>query len=137
MCRDPVEQRRALNRGNLPPNPSIAGQSNAAAIRAALLAEQGFTASPHSLDGKAGYTTLYSRGEDISPVLETLGTLPLEIDSSGIEVKKYPACYGIHRPLDALFDIMAEHRFGLADIERIEIGTSYEYARAVGSPSAA
>ena len=102
-----------------------AGQLNAAAIRAALLAEQGFTASPHSLDGKAGYTTLYSRGEDISPVLETLGTLPLEIDSSGIEVKKYPACYGIHRPLDGLFDIMTEHSFGLADIERIEIGTSY------------
>ena len=77
-----------------------AGQLNAAAIRAALLAEQGITASQHSLDGKAGYTTLYSGGEDITPVLEILGTLPLEIDRSGIEVKKYPACYGIHRPLD-------------------------------------
>jgi 2-methylcitrate dehydratase PrpD len=102
-----------------------AGQLNAAAIRAALLAEQGITASHHSLDGKAGYATLYSGGEDITPVLETLGMLPLEIDRSGIEVKKYPACYGIHRPLDGLFDIIAEHRFGLADIERIEIGTSY------------
>ena len=102
-----------------------AGQLNAAAIRAALLAEQGFTASPHSLDGKAGYMALYSSGEDISPVLETLGTLPLEIDSSGIEIKKYPACYGIHRPLDGLFDIMTEHRFGLADIKRVEIRTSY------------
>ena len=37
--------------------PFQAGQSNAAAIRATLLAEQGFTASSHSLDGKAGYTT--------------------------------------------------------------------------------
>jgi 2-methylcitrate dehydratase PrpD len=102
-----------------------AGQVNAAAIRAALLAEQGFTASPNSLDGKAGYATLYSAGEDLSPVLETLGSLPLEIDSSGIEVKKYPACYGIHRPLDGLFDIMSERDFGLADVEHIDIETSY------------
>jgi 2-methylcitrate dehydratase PrpD len=102
-----------------------AGQSNAAAIRAALLAEQDFTSSPHSLDGKAGYTALYSQGEDITPMLNALGTLPLEIDRSGIEVKKYPACYGIHRPLEGLFDIMAEHDFELADVERIEIETSY------------
>jgi 2-methylcitrate dehydratase PrpD len=102
-----------------------AGQVNAAAIRAALLAEQGFTASPQSLDGKAGYATLYSAGEDLTPVLATLGRLPLEIDSSGIEVKKYPACYGIHRPLDGLFDIMSEREFGLADLERIDIETSY------------
>jgi 2-methylcitrate dehydratase PrpD len=101
-----------------------AGQANAAAIRAALLAEQGFTASLNSLDGKSGYTTLYSVGEDITPIQKTLGVLPLEIDSSGIEVKKYPACYGIHRPLDGLFEIMAEYEFGLADIERVEIETS-------------
>lgn len=102
-----------------------AGHANAAAIRAALLAEQGFTASPNALDGKAGYATLYSAGEDLTSVLETLGGQPLEIDGSGIEVKKYPACYGIHRPLDGLFDIMSEREFGLADIERIDIETSY------------
>lgn len=102
-----------------------AGHVNTAAIRAALLAEQGFTASPHSLDGKAGYAALYSAGEHLTPVLATLGGLPLEIDSSGIEVKKYPACYGIHRPLDGLFDIMSEREFGLTEIERIDIETSY------------
>jgi 2-methylcitrate dehydratase PrpD len=49
----------------------------------------------------------------------------LEIDGSGIEVKKYPACYGIHRPLDGLFDLMTEHSFDLHDVERIDIETSY------------
>ena len=82
-----------------------AGQANAAAIRSALLAERGFTASPHALDGRAGFTRLYSGGEGIAPALATLGSQPLEIDDSGIEVKKYPACYGIHRPLDGLFDL--------------------------------
>jgi 2-methylcitrate dehydratase PrpD len=102
-----------------------AGQANAAAIRAALLAERGFTASPHALDGRAGFTQLYSGGEEIAPALATLGAEPLEIDGSGIEVKKYPACYGIHRPLDGLFDLMAERSFGLEDVERIDIETSY------------
>jgi 2-methylcitrate dehydratase PrpD len=102
-----------------------AGQLNAAAIRAALLAERGFTASPHALDGKAGFTNLYSGGEDIAPALATLGSQPLEIDGSGVEVKKYPACYGIHRPLDGLFDLMAERGFGLEDVEHIDIETSY------------
>src|SRR4029077_9017046 len=101
-----------------------AGQANAAAIRAVLLAEQGFTASPHALDGEAGFTKLYSGGENIAPALATLGSQPLEIDASGIEVKKYPACYGIHRPLDGLFDLMAEHSFALEDVERIDIETT-------------
>ena len=102
-----------------------AGQANAAAIRAVLLAERGFTASPHALDGGAGFTKLYSAGENIAPALATLGSQPLEIDGSGIEVKKYPACYGIHRPLDGLFDLMAERSFELEDVERIDIETSY------------
>jgi len=102
-----------------------AGQANAAAIRAVLLAERGFTASPHALDGGAGFTKLYSGGENIAPALATLGSQPLEIDGSGIEVKKYPACYGIHRPLDGLFDLMAERSFELEDVERIDIETSY------------
>lgn len=102
-----------------------AGQANAAAIRAVLLAERGFTASPDALDGRTGFVHLYSGGEDIAPALATLGSQPLEIDSTGIEVKKYPACYGIHRPLDGLFDLMTEHNFGLEDVERIDIETSY------------
>jgi 2-methylcitrate dehydratase PrpD len=102
-----------------------AGQANVAAIRAVLLAERGFTASPHALDGGAGFTKLYSGGENIASALATLGSQPLEIDGSGIEVKKYPACYGIHRPLDGLFDLMAERSFELEDVERIDIETSY------------
>src|SRR6516164_7400364 len=50
-----------------------AGQANAAAIRATLLAEQGFTASPHALDGEAGFTKLYSGGENIAQALTKLG----------------------------------------------------------------
>jgi 2-methylcitrate dehydratase PrpD len=102
-----------------------AGQCNAAALRAVLLAEQGFTAAPTALDGKAGYTALYSKGEDISAALRCLPSDPLEIESSGVEVKKYPACYGIHRPLDGLFELRQKHSLTMDDIEQIKVETSY------------
>src|SRR5260221_2773694 len=70
-----------------------AGQANAAAIRAALLAERGFTASPHALDGRVGFTHLYSGGVDIAPALATLWRQPLEMDAMGIAVRRNPTCY--------------------------------------------
>jgi 2-methylcitrate dehydratase PrpD len=100
------------------------GQCNAAALRASLLAEAGFTSSVTALDGKAGYTQLYSNAEDLSSALEGLGEGPLEIERSGIEVKKYAACYAVHRPLDGLFHLMRTHGVQFDDVEDVSIETS-------------
>ncbi|WP_172173676.1 MmgE/PrpD family protein [Paraburkholderia elongata] len=102
-----------------------AGQCGAAALRAVLLAERGFSASPGAIDGRAGYTSLYSNSEDISAQLHKLGELPLEIERSGVEIKKYPACYAVHRALDGLFELKKEFDLKLDDIESVEIETSY------------
>jgi len=103
-----------------------AGQCGAAAVRAVLLAETGFTAAAGALDGKAGLFALYGaeRAEVIAVEQAALGSWPLEIERSGIEIKKYPACYATHRALDALLQLRAEHRFGIADIARIDVVTS-------------
>lgn len=103
-----------------------AGQCGAAAVRAALLAETGFTASARALDGKAGLFALYGAESPEAIVAEqaAFGSWPLEIDRSGIEIKKYPACYATHRPLDALLQLHREHRFGIDDIARIDVLTS-------------
>jgi 2-methylcitrate dehydratase PrpD len=100
------------------------GQCNAAALRATLLAEQGFTSAITALDGKAGYTRLYSNAEDLSAALEGLGERPLEIERSGIEVKKYPACYAVHRPLDGVFHLMRTRDVRFDDVEGVDIQTS-------------
>lgn len=102
-----------------------AGQCGAAALRAVLLAERGFSASSSAIDGPAGYTSLYSGSEDISAELLKLGELPLEIERSGVEIKKYPACYAVHRALDGLFELKKEFGLKLDDIESVEIETSY------------
>ncbi len=101
-----------------------AGHANAAAIRAARLAQAGFTSSPDAMDAQQGYAALYGQGQDLSAALATLGQAPLELISSGLEVKKYPLCYATHRVLDGLLDLRAEHGIALADVERVEIETS-------------
>ncbi|MBN8960612.1 MAG: MmgE/PrpD family protein [Rhizobiales bacterium] len=101
-----------------------AGQANAAGLRAALLAETGFSASPAALDGGVGYINLYGTGEDLAGQLAELGSAPLEIERSGVEVKKYPLCYATHRMLDGLLDLRAAHRLVLADVASIDIRVS-------------
>ncbi len=106
--------------------PFQAGQANALALRAIGLARLGFDASAEALDGAQGYSALYADGADLSGQLDQLGTLPLELETSGIEVKKYPLCYATHRALDGLMDLLGEFSaLSLADIDRVEVTTNY------------
>ena len=102
-----------------------AGQCGAAAIRAVLLAQRGFTGSADALDGPYGYMALYANGEDLHAQLDGLGQAPLEFDASGFEIKKYPLCYATHRAIDGLLDLRAEHGLTLDQIERVEIISNF------------
>ncbi|MDN4017489.1 MmgE/PrpD family protein [Zwartia panacis] len=105
--------------------PLQAGQANAIALRAVSLAELGFDASADAMDGKQGYTALYADGIDIHLQLDSLGQLPLELERSGLEIKKYPLCYATHRTIDGLLDILKEYPLMLEDIESVEITTNF------------
>lgn len=102
-----------------------AGQCGAAAIRAVLLAQRGFTGTPNALDGPFGYIALYGNGESLEAQLHTLGKAPLEFDASGFEIKKYPLCYATHRAIDGLLDLREEHGLTLDQVERVEILSNY------------
>jgi 2-methylcitrate dehydratase PrpD len=104
-----------------------AGQCNAAAVRAALMARSGFTASADAIDGRFGYLALYASGEDASSALAALGQSdngPLEIDAMGIDIKKYPCCYAIHRALDGLLALRKAHALTPENVTKIEITNS-------------
>jgi 2-methylcitrate dehydratase PrpD len=85
-----------------------AGHCGASAARAAVLAELGADGAPDALDGTGGFTHLYGQGEDLSQVLADLGQPDLELDRSGIEIKKYPMCYAAHRCIDGILDLRVE-----------------------------
>lgn len=102
-----------------------AGQCNAAALRAALLAQQGFTASEHALDGQFGYVELYANAESLAEELDLLGVDgQYELLRAGLEIKKYPLCYATHRALDGLLDLKSELGLTLQNVKAIHVRTS-------------
>jgi 2-methylcitrate dehydratase PrpD len=105
--------------------PFQAGHANAIALRAVLLAQAGFDASAEAMDGAQGYTTLYADAQDIHAELDQLGAGPLEIERSGIEVKKYPLCYATHRTIDGILDLREEHGLSLENVARVDVKTNY------------
>lgn len=98
-----------------------AGNAGAAALRAALLAQAGFTGAPDALGAPFGYMDLYANGEDPVATLTELGRAPLEMDTSGFEIKKYPLCYATHRAIDGVLDLKREHGIEMADVKGVEI----------------
>jgi 2-methylcitrate dehydratase PrpD len=104
--------------------PFQAGHAAAAGVRSALLAESGFTASGEVLEGDGSFTQLYSQGEDLGAALAGMGDEPFELDSSGIEIKKYAACYALHRPLDGVLDLRAAHGLNGSEVSGVAIVAS-------------
>lgn len=100
------------------------GHTNAAAVRAVLMAEAGFESSPEALDGAFGYFALYAQDKTGGRELKLLGEGALEFERIGVDVKKYPMCYATHRSLDAVTDLMKKHKICCDDIESITVQTS-------------
>jgi 2-methylcitrate dehydratase PrpD len=100
-----------------------AGQCNAAALRAVLLAREGFEASADALDGEFGYLDLYGAGMAAALPGE-LGHVPLELERSGLDVKKYPMCYATHRALDGLLALKHGHAIDAAQVRAVQVRAS-------------
>jgi 2-methylcitrate dehydratase PrpD len=101
-----------------------AAQTNASAVRAALLAQAGLQASPDALDGPHGYTTLYGQRESLDVALDSLGEGALELELSGLDVKQYPMCYATHRTLDGVLALRREYGLDLERVKSAHIHTS-------------
>src|SRR5262249_55157352 len=86
--------------------PLHAGLAARDAVLATELAANGFTADPHELDGPLGYFAMYGvapRPDDVMTALER----PRVLLDHGLNVKKYPCCYGTHRMADAALSLRA------------------------------
>jgi 2-methylcitrate dehydratase PrpD len=104
---------------------------------AARLAERGFTASPHALDGPQGYlAAMDSEGSSLETATCDLGSR-WEILETGVSVKLYPSCAATHPPLDALFDLQRREGFTAADVEAIDVEVDSMTPRLLIHPSPA
>ena len=100
-----------------------AGQAARAGIHAAWLASRGFTADAAIFDGKNSFFSTYA-GEDGEPFAELVSKLgqQWEVVKPGINFKKWPCCYQIHRGIIGLMDLLEENKIATGEIESIAIG---------------
>jgi len=105
------------------------GRVAEAAVRSIRLAQAGITAAPNALESPVGLLALTSPSKqiDLSPA-EARRTAGQQVLDHGVSVKKYPACYPIHRLLDAAIDLAQTHRIDPASIRKISADVGIKQA---------
>ncbi|MBI4287868.1 MAG: MmgE/PrpD family protein [Chloroflexi bacterium] len=127
----------SANQGSMA-GPMGAGNACRNGVVAALLAQEGFTASPDVIEAKNGFchTLAGPSRYDVERMAVGLGN-PFYIISPGVGLKKYPSCYHTHRALDAMFQLMEEHSLSNEDIAEVEVGASERALRVLAFPEPA
>jgi 2-methylcitrate dehydratase PrpD len=99
--------------------PFHAGKAAEGGVMAALLAKNGFTASPNILDVKNGFCDMFSRQYDLAAIIEGLGN-PFDIVSPGVITKTYPSCLCAQPVVEATRYLINAHRLCASEIDSVE-----------------
>lgn len=104
-----------------------AGNAARNGVLSALLSQKGFTGTEEGLEGQFGFCQCFcgSEGYDLDRMTANLGKT-FEFVTPGVGIKRYAACMSNHQTLDAIFNLVGEHKFGLDEIEKVECGVSRE-----------
>ena len=98
--------------------PAQGGQTG---LRAALLAERGFTASPVALEGTYGYLSVFAEQADIPTLADGLGE---RFEILRNTYKPYPCGIVIHPIIDACLQLRREHAIDSALVDKVRIKAS-------------
>lgn len=95
------------------------GRAAEAGVLAALLAQKGMTAPKAGLDGKFGYARAFSNAPRPEYLTKQLGE---DFQIRYTNVKPYACCGALHAGIDAVEQLMAEHRIAPEAIREIVFG---------------
>ena len=100
------------------------GRAAQSGVIAARLAHAGMTASADALEHRSGFLAAFSPGAapDLSRTLDP-GQKEWHLMRQGLNVKRYPVCYGAHRAIDAALDVATRHDVSPADVDRVHVST--------------
>ena len=85
---------------------------------AARLAAQGFTASPDAIEHRGGFLNAFSPAGRV----RTDGTLgEWHILKNGLNIKRYPVCYALHRSIDGLLSLNSRNKIKHESVKEIEL----------------
>jgi 2-methylcitrate dehydratase PrpD len=107
--------------------PLHVGHCSRNGLFAALLARDGYTASPVAFEHKQGYFEVYNGAGnyDADKILPAWAS-PLDIVKPGIAIKQYPCCGSTHPAIDAMLELVRKHDLKADAVERIQ---SWTHAR--------
>jgi 2-methylcitrate dehydratase len=101
-------------------------------VLAALLAEQGYTGPEHVLDGKEGFSHVFSSDWSFELLTDGLGESWRILDCG---MKFFPTEALTHAPLSATLDLVAEHDLRPDEVETITIHSLARAADILADPS--
>jgi len=100
------------------------GDAARSGIMAAMLAREGFTGVKNVIELESGFADAYfGKGNyNLDKMTDNLGN-PYHIVNPGLDLKKYPCCFGTQWSLDALIPLLKEHNIAYEDIESVALVT--------------
>ena len=104
--------------------PLHAGQCTRHGLYAALLAREGFSASPDAFEHKQGYFEVFNgAGNYDASKIGANWADPLDILNPGVGLKQYPCCAGTHSAIDAMLLLRQKHGLTPDRVAKIESTT--------------
>ncbi|MEK6243146.1 MAG: MmgE/PrpD family protein [Pseudomonadota bacterium] len=88
---------------------------------AARLAANGFTASPDALEHRGGFLNAFSPAGRVRVDGELAAGRDWQILKNGLNIKRYPVCYALHRSIDGLMFLNSKNRIKHEDVKEIEL----------------
>jgi 2-methylcitrate dehydratase PrpD len=98
--------------------PVLCGRAAESGVVAALMAGAGVTGPWNAFEDSRGFAALFNGGIFDADAFEMLGS-GWRILDPGIDIKRVPVCLSAHAALDAVMDLMAEHRIAAEEIGRV------------------
>jgi 2-methylcitrate dehydratase PrpD len=101
--------------------PFQVGRAAQSGLTAARLADGGLTAAPDAIEHNLGFLRAVSpKGNVDTTATATLGR-EWRILETGINIKLYPVCYGVHRSLDAMLGLLQAEHVSADEIAGVEV----------------
>ncbi|MFB6156799.1 MAG: MmgE/PrpD family protein [Haloferacaceae archaeon] len=102
--------------------PLHAGHAAQMGVRAAMLADAGYTADRSALAGDMGYGAVMTLDDGYDPATVTTGLPdPKEWAVEDVGFKPYPSGVITHAAMDAMRDLVTAHGLSPADVERVVV----------------
>lgn len=103
-------------------------------LQAAALAARGVTAAPDALESPRGFLAALSPQGAVDRECPAAAGAPWQILRQGLNIKRYPVCYALHRAVDAALALRPRLLGRLDEIEQVTIALGRLQAAMLRSP---